>query len=136
MAVIRNSNNNFSALSGAAFSQYDLLIQTTRGSLNELTVIKSASASNKPVGVAKYSASAAGENVTAFGAGDKCLLRVGPGGSTAGQYGKIDSTDFNEVVAYTPGVTTAVFCICRFLETRSENEYAEVELILANDAST
>ena len=136
MSVIRNTSNNFGALSGAAFSQYDLLIMTTRGSLGELTVIKSASASNKPIGVAKYSASASGENVTAFGSGDKCLLRVGPGGCTAGQYGKIDSTDFNEVVAYTPGVSTAVFCICRFLETKSENEYAEVELILQNDAST
>ena len=87
-------------------------------------------------GVAKYAATAAGEEATVFGPGDKALLRVGPGGCTAGQYGKIDSTDFNEVVAYTPGVTTAVFCICRFLETKIENDYAEVELILTNDSST
>jgi hypothetical protein len=136
MGVIRNSNNNFGALSGAAFAQYDPVKMTTRGDLEELTVIKTAADTDKPVGVAKWAATAAGQEVTVFGPGDKCLLRVGSGGCTAGNYGKLANGDPLEVVEYTPGVTTAVFCVCRFLETRSENEYSEVELILAPDAST
>jgi hypothetical protein len=81
----------------------------------------------QPPGVTGSDGYAAHQNepIKVYGAGDVCLLAIGSGGVTAGDYLKSDGNGAGVTVAFTLGAGT-IFTIGQTLETAAQNELARV----------
>ena len=97
-----NITGRKSVLAGAAIAKWDPVKITTEGTDGqELTVIKTAAATDQVVGFALGDATAAGQSIEIALPGSVVLARAGASGVTQGDWVGLDGSDYVEVATLT-----------------------------------